>query len=560
MSNLIALLLQSHSARLGVVRRLDLAQASRETYSKLVNFILYVLAEIAIVACDLAEVLGMALGLQLLFGLPLIYGVIITMLDTILLIFLINKGMRMLEAFVIALIAIIGISFVIEIFFAKPDMMEMAKGFIPSMPNNTALYIAIGIIGATVMPHNLYLHSALVQTRKFNRDKKSLKETIKFNFIDSAVALNLAFFVNAAILVLAASTFFRSGMHSVSEIKDAHQFLEPILGSKLAPILFAVALIAAGQSSTITGTLAGQIIMEGYINLRIQPWIRRLITRLFAVVPASFFIIVMGEESLNSLLVFSQVVLSLQLGFAVIPLIHFVSDKKKMLGLHINIPTKILSWISVILIVGLNGQLVYSEVSGWLATAEHPIYLWLTVVPISFGAAFLLIFITAKPIFTQIEARKVLAPHTKLSKIQLRPVDSYKKVAIAIDFSFIDQQIINAAVSLGGKEAEYYILHIVETVGSYIMGNQIMDSETIEDKETLEEYAKQLKLLGYNTKTKMGFGKPRKQIPQLVSELNADILIMGSHGHGFFADLILGTTIDAVRHRLSVPVLVVSAK
>ena len=326
MSNIMALLLQSLSSRLGVVRGRDLAQVSRESYSPFINFILYILAEIAIAATDLAEVLGMAIGLQLLFDIPLIWGVSITVLDTFLLLFLINKGIRKMEAFIITLIAVIGISFFMEMLLAKPDFVDIASGLIPSIPNSAALYIAIGIIGATVMPHNLYLHSSLVQTRKFDRTQKGIKQALKYNFIDSVVALNLAFLVNAAILILAAATFFNNGMFEIAEIQDAHKLLEPLLGSKWAPILFALALIAAGQSSTITGTLAGQIVMEGYLNLRIQPWVRRIITRLLAIIPAILTVVILGEGATGKLLVLSQVVLSLQLGFAIIPLIHFVSQ------------------------------------------------------------------------------------------------------------------------------------------------------------------------------------------------------------------------------------------
>lgn len=279
MSNLMALLLQSLSARLGIVRGRDLAQANREMFPRIINIPLYVLAEIAIAATDLAEVLGMAIGIHLLTGLPLLTGVIITVLDTLLLLLLQRLGMRKMESFIIALVAIIGLSFLAQMIFAKPPLGAVVTGFIPSIPNDEALYIAIGIIGATVMPHNLYLHSALVQTRKIKRDAKSIREALKMNLIDSTIALNLAFFVNAAILVLAATVFFKNGRTDVVEIKEAHQLLAPLLGTGLAPVLFAIALIAAGQSSTITGTLAGQIVMEGYLRLRINPWIRRLLTR-----------------------------------------------------------------------------------------------------------------------------------------------------------------------------------------------------------------------------------------------------------------------------------------
>ncbi|HRI80532.1 MAG TPA: Nramp family divalent metal transporter, partial [Cyclobacteriaceae bacterium] len=285
MSNLMALLLQSLSARLGLVRQLDLAQVSRSTYHPVINFILWILAEVAIAACDLAEVLGMAIGMKLLFGIPLIWGVSITVLDTLLLLILQSYGMRKIEAFIICLVAVIGTSFLVEMIFAKPNLTELSSGFIPTIANNEALYIAIAIIGATVMPHNLYLHSSLVQTRRIDTSERGIWQAIKYNFIDSAIALNAAFFVNAAILILAASTFFKAGMFEVQDIEDAYQFLTPLLGTEWASILFGIALIAAGQSSTITGTLAGQIVMEGYLNLRIAPWLRRLITRVIAIIP-----------------------------------------------------------------------------------------------------------------------------------------------------------------------------------------------------------------------------------------------------------------------------------
>src|ERR1035437_6245889 len=378
MSNLMALLLQSLSARLGLVRGLDLAQASREAYHPAINFFNWILCEIAIAACDLAEVIGMAIGLQLLFHIPLLVGVSITVLDTILILFLQRYGMRKMEAFIIALIATMGFAFICELFFAKPDGAELMKGFIPILPNADALYIAIGIIGATVMPHNLYLHSALVQTRKFERSKEGIRSAIKFNLIDTTVALNIAFFVNAAILILAAAAFYNSGLTNVKEIQDAYKLLEGILGTKAAPILFAVALIAAGQSSTLTGTLSGQIVMEGYLNLRIQPWLRRLITRLLAIIPAFLTILYFGEEKLGALLVLSQVILSMQLGFAVIPLIHFTSDKIKMGEFVSKTWVKICAWVTAIIIVVLNLKLVIETITGWTETSANtlPIYLF----------------------------------------------------------------------------------------------------------------------------------------------------------------------------------------
>ncbi len=559
MSNIMALLLQSLCARLGVVRGRDLAQASREAYNPFVNFVLYILAEIAIVACDLAEVIGMAIGLNLLFGLPMVWGVTITALDTFLLLFLLNKGMRKMEVFIIGLIFIIGGSFVVEMFFAKPDMGELMAGFIPSLPDSTALYIAIGIIGATVMPHNLYLHSSLVQSRKIERTKKGIKQALKFNFIDSAIALNLAFFVNAAILILAAAVFHKNGMFEVAEIQDAHALLEPLLGSSLAPTFFAIALIAAGQSSTLTGTLAGQIVMEGHLNLRIQPWVRRLITRMLAIVPALFTVIYFGESGTGKLLVLSQVVLSLQLGFAIIPLIHFVSSKKLMNGFEIKWPLRIASWLITIIIVGLNAKLVYDEITGWLTTAENPIYIWTLVIPAAIGAAVLLIYITFKTTVKDIKLEKrKMVPHILDAKVdELAQPLSYKKIAIPVDFSTSDEKSISAALQLGGKDAEYTLIHIVETPGAMIYGDEIDDYETESDEAFLNKYKEKLDAKGFKVSVELGFGSPKKIIPKIVNGADFDLLVLGGHGHSGIKDLLFGTTVDSVRHRVNIPVFIV---
>ncbi len=558
MSNVMALLLQSFSARLGIVTQRDLAQASRETYSKPINYVLYFLAEIAIAACDLAEVLGMAIGINLLFGIPLVEGVLITVLDTFLLLFLINKGIRKMEAFIIVLVTIIGISFIFEMIFAQPEMDKVIYGLIPSMPSEAALYIAIGIIGATVMPHNLYLHSSLVQTRKFDRSSTGIKQAIKYNFIDSAIALNLAFFVNAAILILAAATFYKNGMFEVAEIQDAHQFLQPLLGTKWAPILFAVALIAAGQSSTVTGTLAGQIIMEGYLNLRIQPWVRRIITRSIAIVPAVVVISIFGESVTGKLLILSQVILSLQLGFAIIPLIHFVSDKSKMKGFHISKTTQIIAWIVASIIVSLNVKLVFNEITDWLETSENPIVLWLTVVPLAIGFLILLLYIVFKPFVTK--AKQDIQNHSPHSlKLQFSQSGSYNKknIAVSVDFSSADEIAINSAFELGGMEAKYTLIHVVETVGAMIYGKNIDDHETLIDEKLLKEYKEMLSQKGFNVKTKLGFGKPNKVIPEIINKGEFDVLVMGTHGHTGFKDLIFGTTVDKLRHKISIPLFII---
>jgi len=558
MSNLMALLLQSLSARLGIVTQRDLAQASRETYSPFVNYILYFLAEIAIAACDLAEVLGMAIGINLLFDIPLIQGVFITVFDTFLLLFLINKGIRKMEAFVIVLVVIIGISFLFEMFFAQPEVGKVFYGLIPSMPNSAALYIAIGIIGATVMPHNLYLHSSLVQTRKFERTNKGIKQALKYNLIDSTIALNLAFFVNAAILILAAATFYKNGMYEVAEIQDAHRFLEPLLGSKYAPILFAIALIAAGQSSTITGTLAGQIVMEGYLNLRIQPWVRRILTRLIAIVPAVIVITIFGEAVTGKLLIFSQVILSLQLGFAIIPLIHFVSDKSKMKGFHISRTTKIVSWLVAIIIVSLNVKLVFDEINDWLTTSENPTLLWFTVVPLAFGFLLLLLYIVFKPFISKSKlAIENHSPHNL--KLQFSKNDNYtrKNIAVAVDFSSADEAALNNAFQLGGAEAKYTLIHVVETVGAMFYGENIDDHETLIDEKLLEQYKEILSKKGINVAVKLGFGKPNSVIPTIINEGDFDILVMGTHGHTGFKDLLFGTTVNKLRHKIGIPLLIV---
>jgi manganese transport protein len=558
MSNIMALLLQSFSARLGIVTQRDLAQASRETYSKPINYILYFLAEIAIAACDLAEVLGMAIGINLLFDIPLIEGVLITVLDTFLLLFLINKGIRKMEAFIIVLVAIIGFSFIFEMIFAQPELDKVLFGLIPSMPNEAALYIAIGIIGATVMPHNLYLHSSLVQTRKFERTTAGIKQALKYNFIDSTIALNLAFLVNAAILILAAATFYKNGMFNVAEIQDAHRFLEPLLGSKFAPILFAVALIAAGQSSTITGTLAGQIVMEGYLNLRIQPWVRRIITRLIAIVPAVIVITIYGESVTGKLLILSQVILSLQLGFAIIPLIHFVSDKSKMKGFHVSLLTQIFAWLIASIIVSLNAKLVFDEINGWLETSENPIVLWLTVVPLAIGFLILLLYIVFKPFISKSKIDiQNHSPHSL--KLQFSKSGSYSKknIAVSVDFSSSDEVALNSAFELGGIDAKYTLIHIVETVGAMVYGENIEDHETLIDEKLLEEYKQMLSEKGFNVEKQLGFGKPNKVIPEIINKGNFDILVMGTHGHTGFKDLVFGTTVDKLRHKISIPLLIV---
>jgi manganese transport protein len=556
MSNLMALLLQGLSARLGIVRRKDLAQANRETYPPVTNFCLYVLAEIAIAACDLAEVLGMALGIQLLTGLPLIWGVSITVLDTFLLFYLQKKGMRAMEAFIIALVLVIGLSFIIEIFLAKPDAGEIVKGFIPTALNNQALYIAVGIIGATVMPHNLYLHSALVQTRKIRNNEYGIKKAIKYNLIDSTIALNAAFFVNAGILVLAASVFFYNGQSSVAKIQDAHRLLQPMLGTALAPVLFAVALIASGQSSTVTGTLAGQVVMEGYLHLRINPWLRRLLTRLLAIIPAVIIIIIYGESKVDDLLVFSQVLLSLQLGFAIIPLIHFVSDKTTMGNFAIKTPVKIASWLVAVILVFLNVRLVANEMIDVLSEGGN-IFLKILIIIAALAFVWLFIMMTFYPFYSK-RKRPGESIHGATPQLLNLSVNAFKKVAVSLDFKSMDEKLIAHAINQGTKESEYLLLHIVETVSATFSGTATDDSETRADDERLQALATQLKQMGYKVRTELGYKYRVQEIVRIVNNFGADILVMGAHHHTGIKDILYGETVNQVRHKLSVPVLIVN--
>lgn len=555
MSNLIALLLQSHCVRLGVVSGRDLAQASKDHYSKFINYFLYVLAEIAIAACDLAEVVGMAIGIHLLFpSISILGGVCITVLDSFVLLFLLNAGIRKLEAFIISLVGIIGVSFLIQLLIAKPDVIEISKGLIPGFTNENALYIAIGIIGATVMPHNLYLHSSLVQTRQFERTPVEIKKAIRFNIIDSAVALNLALFVNAAILIIAATTFFNTGVE-VTEIQDAHKMMAPMLGSTLAPLLFAIALIAAGQSSTITGTLAGQIIMEGYLNLRLQPWIRRLLTRLIAIVPAFLTIYFLGEDKTGDLLVLSQVILSLQLGFAIIPLIHFVSNKKRMGEFVIPLWQKIASWISVSVIVFLNCQMLFNKVKEWLHESEYATLIGFIVIPFMILCLGILLFITFEPLFKKAKQQVSSQFHGDVAKINFETPKPYSSIAITVDFSASDNKAINKALMLGGKQAHYVLIHILESTNAVMYGEDTNDHERIEDSANLLAYKNQLLDQGYHCEVKLGFGSPKSVIPKLVN--SCDLLVMGTHGHTTFKDILFGTTVETVRHKIDIPLVLV---
>lgn len=566
MSNLMALLLQSLSARLGIVTRMDLAQACRALYGKKAGFALWVLAEIAIVACDLAEVLGSAIGLQLLFGLPLIAGILITALDTFLLLLLHGRGVRLLEAFIVVLVTTIGVCLALEVFLAKPGVAEVAAGLVPSLPGEGALYLAMGMLGATVMPHNIYLHSALVQSRRVAPTPAGIRSGIRFNTIDSFVALNGALFVNASLLVMAAAAFHKAGFHRVEDILEAHRLLEPILGEAIAPVAFAVALLLSGQSSTITGTLAGQIVMEGFLQLRLRPIVRRMLTRAVAIVPAVAVIATMGEKATGELLVLSQVVLSLQLPFAVIPLVHLVSDGRWLGQYAIGRRLKVLAWLVAGLITGLNALLAYQEISGWLAAAGSWAWLlWVTVVPAAVGLVVFLGFVIIGPLWQRMKGLplpEIASVHGPASMPALAPPRPPQRIAAAVDFSPADTAVLSYAVALArasGRGAQVLLFHVVESGGVRILGGEMDDREVRSDTERLELYRTELAEQGVEAVYELGFGEPAVQLARLAETHGAELMVVGSHGHAGMADLVHGTTVNHLRHLLKIPVLVVPA-
>jgi manganese transport protein len=551
MSNAMAVLLQTLSARMGIVAGRDLAQACREYYPKSVSYILWILCEIAIAACDLAEVLGTAIGLNLLFHVPLLYGVIITGFDTMLFMIIQQFGIRKMEAFIIMLITTIGVCFGIELFFSKPAIGEIVTGLIPQL-NSESLYVAIGILGATVMPHNLYLHSALVQTRSVEQTTEGKKMACKYNFIDTAIALNAALFVNAAILILAAATFFKN--HTVvTGIQQAHELLNPLLGTTFASALFAIALIAAGQSSTLTGTLAGQIVMEGFIQFKMRPWLRRLITRLIAIIPAVAVIAIKGEKGSYDLLILSQVVLSMQLPFAVIPLIKYTSDKNKM-GEFVNKPwVQILSWTVAVIIIGLNGRLAYESISGWIEQSNGALLLWFTAIPISVGCVLLLLYVSLPESWKKKkETLKLQIPSFNIAD---RP---YLKIGVALDYGDTDYKVLSHAVSTAKRnDASLVLFHIVEGVSGQLFGKNANDEEARRDQEILDSIAATIRTQNIAVDVKLGFGNIPNQIVNLSKESGIDLLVMGAHGHRGLKDILFGASISEVRHSLTIPVLIV---
>ena len=562
MSNIMAVLLQSMSARLGIVTGMDLAQACAAHYRKPVTIVLWLLTELAIVATDLAEVLGSAIGLQLLFHIPLALGVIITALDTFIILLIQRFGVRKLEAIVVGLISIIGLSFLVEILLSQPDYGLVVKGFVPHLPNQAALFIAIGILGATVMPHNLYLHSSLVQSRNVERTDRGIRQAIRFNVLDSVVALNLAFLVNAAILVMAAAVFHRTGNVGVDEIQKAYQLLEPILGTTLAPILFAVALIASGQASTITGTLTGQIIMEGFVSIRLQPWVRRLVTRLLAIIPALAVILYMGESYTGWLLVLSQVILSLQLSFAVVPLIHFVSDKGLMKNFVVSVWIRLVAWLIAVIIMGLNIKLVIDTVGGLLTGQSTNVLVDGLVLALSVGLSVLLLYIVFEPLLSRLRGgRPARSQEAYIHGQGLMPlvkaVPPFQRIAVALDFTDSDGEVLSYAVGIAKPTSELVLMHVIESAGANVYGSEIADVETTRDCDRLARYAEELRDLGVSKVTAdVGYGNAVQALSELIIRHEADIAVFGSHGHRGIRDLIFGTTANRVKDRVAIPILI----
>jgi manganese transport protein len=561
MSNAMAILLQTLSARLGIVSGRDLAQACRETYPRRINLALWALCEVAIAACDLAEVLGAAIALNLLFHIPLLMGVLLTAADTLLLLWFQGLGIRTIEAFVLSLITVIGVCFAIEIFWAKPSALEMLKGLGGGL-NRESLYVAIGIIGATVMPHNLYLHSALVQTQHISHTDGAKRAACRYNLMDSAVALNGALLVNAAILVLAAAVFFKRGV-VVTEIQQAHELLVPLLGTGAAGVIFAVALLCSGQSSTLTGTMAGQVVMEGFLDIRMRPWLRRLITRSLAIVPAALTIYFAGDKATYGLLILSQVILSMQLPFAVIPLIQFTSDRSRMGAFASPGWVRALAWITAAIIVGLNLRLAEMAILQWVAGsgAWRPVVL-LTTVPTAGLLVALLFWISFEPALTRrrrLGTAPVTLPETAGAASEATP--AYERILLPLDHTPLDRLAVTHAAAMARLYgAKIYVLHVEEGVTSQVYGKDSSTAEVEAGEEYLERIAQSLRDQGITVETAISHGSsPKTAIMRYAEEIRPDLVIMGAHGHGGLKDLIFGTTINPVRHKLAAPMLIVRA-
>jgi manganese transport protein len=558
MSNAMAILLQTLSARLGIVSGRDLAQACRETYPRRVNIALWVLCEIAIAACDLAEVMGAAIGLNLLFHIPLLIGVLLTAADTLLVLWFQSFGIRAIEAFVLALITVMAACFCIEIAWAHASFSEIVRGVIPR-PSRETLYLTVTILGATVMPHNLYLHSALVQTRNIGGTERDKRTACRFNLIDSVVALNGALLVNAAILVLAAAVFFKRGI-VVTEIQQAHVLLVPLLGAGAAGILFATALLCSGQSSTLTGTMAGQVVMEGFLNLRMRPWLRRLITRTLAVTPAALTIYFAGDRATIGLLLLSQAVLSMQLPFAVIPLIHFTGDAARMGSFRNRFWVRALAWLTAAVIIVLNVWLLVETIGDWLAAAGRwRTLVWLLTVPAGIGLAGLLLWITVQPWVARRKAGRAPVELPEIAGAVTEQAPVYHRILVPLDHTNLDRLAVSHAAAMARLYgARLYLLHVEEGVTSQLYGPESSTAEVEMGEQYLERIAQSLRDQQITVETSISHSSsPKKEIVRYAREVNPDLVIMGAHGHGGLKDLIFGNTINPVRHHLQVPMLIV---
>jgi manganese transport protein len=556
MSNAMAILLQTLGARLGIVTGRDLAQACRETYPRPINITLWLLCEIAIVACDLAEVLGAAIALNLLFHIPLILAVIITAGDTLLVLWLQRLGIRYLEAFILSLIVIIAGCFVYEIARAHPDVAGIAAGLIPRI-DGRSLYTAVAMLGATVMPHNLYLHSALVQTRRIGHSESEKRTACRYNLIDCFVALNGAMFINAAILILAAAVFYR--FHKdVTEIQQAYLLLAPLVGTALASKLFGVALLCSGQSSTLTGTMAGQIIMEGFLNIRVQPWLRRLVTRSLAVIPAVAVIWFAGARSTFGLLLLSQVVLNLQLPFAIIPLLQFTNDRKRMGDFASNWPVRLAGWTTAIVVLGLNVWLAAQTISGWTQSAgSWSTIVWVSSGTVSAGLLGLLLWISLHPYGRAADATPALGLEQRSAEVVNVP--TYSRILVPLDHSPLDRLALGHAAGLAARNgARLYLLHVEEGVTSQVFGPESSTVEVQAGQRYLDQLVESLGEKDIHVETAIRHSPhPRKEIVRYAREIQPDLLVMGAHGHGGIKDLVFGNTINPVRHALRIPILVV---
>jgi manganese transport protein len=556
MSNLMAILLQSLSAKLGIVTGRDLAQACRETYPRSVNIALWILCEIAIVACDLAEVLGAAIALNLLFHIPLLIAVMITALDILLVLWLQKLGIRYLEALVLALIGIIAVCFGAEIFMAKPSVTGVLSGLVPRI-DGKSLYTAVAMLGATVMPHNLYLHSALVQTRRIGRSLAEKRTAIRWNVVDCVVALNGAMFINGAILVLAAATFFRAHQ-DVTEIQQAYLLLAPLLGTVVAAKLFGIALFCSGQSSTLTGTMAGQIVMEGFLNIRVRPWLRRLVTRTLAILPAIVVIWLMGNEGTFRLLILSQVVLNLQLPFAIIPLLHFTNDPQRMGPFASSWKLRVAGWITAIIVVTLNLWLAEQTIAGWAtASGSFALLVWTVSLLVCGGMLGLLAWITLQPYRLPTTAAPTLGLEVATAELIAAP--TYSRILVTLDHSPLDRLALGHAAGLAARHhARLYLLHVEEGVTSQVYGSESSTAEVEAGLAYLDGLVGSLSEMKIEVETAIRHSsRPRREIVRYAREIEPDLIVMGAHGHGGLKDLIFGNTINPVRHELNIPILVV---